>query len=154
QHLAAGVDVPALRERDQMLREWPERLGLRLGRADPFVGEELRRERAHEQALVRWPGPEPGPLPRSRPLVLPEGQAELVELPLDLVDRLLPEVADVHQLGLALLPEVADGVDALALQAVVGPDGEVQLLDRDRVIAAVLLVGLRLVGDHALALGQ
>src|SRR6266550_2178431 len=50
--------------------------------------------------------------------VLPKRQPELVELRLDLVDGLLTEVADVHQLGLALLHEIADRVDALALQAV------------------------------------
>src|SRR4029453_5037167 len=73
-------------------------------------------------------------------LLLAEAQAELLELGLHLVDRLLAEVPDVHQLGLRLLHEVAHGVDALALQAVVGADREVQVLDRDRVVARLVLV--------------
>jgi hypothetical protein len=52
------------------------------------------------------------------------------ELGLDLVDRLRAEVADVEQVGLAAGDELAHGVDALALEAVVGPDGQVQVLDR------------------------
>src|SRR5262249_54435857 len=115
QHLAAGVHVATLRERDEVLREGPQGLRLRLGRAAPLVGEELRGERAQEQPFVRRPRTETGALLRSRHLVLPQGQPELVELALDLVDGLLAEVADVHQLGLALLTKVADRVDALAL---------------------------------------
>src|SRR4029079_13861876 len=37
------------------------------------------------------------------------------ELHLDLVDRLLPEVADVEQVGLGATDQLADRVDALAL---------------------------------------
>src|SRR2546423_2026095 len=61
-----------------------------------------------------------GPLPRRGPfrgfgtLVLPQREPELVELGLDLVDGLLAEVPDVHELGLALLDEVAHDVDALS----------------------------------------
>ena len=48
------------------------------------------------------------------------------------------EVADVQQIGLAAADQLADGVDTLALEAVVGPDGDVEILDghgecRDRV---------------------
>src|SRR6185312_3782518 len=59
-------------------------------------------------------------------LLLPQAETELLELGLDLVDRLLAEVADVHQLGLGLLHQVAHRVDALALQAVVRTDREVE----------------------------
>src|SRR3954449_2379646 len=80
-----------------------------------------------------WSGPEPrrGPFfgVGTAPSLLPQAQAELLELELDLVDRLLAEVADVHQLGLRLLHDVPDRVDALALQAVVGADGQGQLPD-------------------------
>src|SRR6185369_12338976 len=104
-----------------------------------------------------WSGPEPrrGPFlgVGTAPSLLPQAQAELLELELDLIDRLLPEVADVHQLGLRLLDHVADGVDALALQAVVGADRQVQLLDRDLVVAREL-VGLGRTHRHALRLGQ
>src|SRR6201999_1904017 len=61
-----------------------------------------------------------------------QGQTEADELHLDLVDRLGTEVADVEQVGLAARDQLADGVDALALQAVVRPDREVQVLDRHR----------------------
>src|SRR5436309_5434491 len=104
-----------------------------------------------------WAGPEPrrGPFfgvgtVRS---LLPQAQAELFELDLDLVDRLLAEVADVHQLGLRLLHHVTDRVDALALQAVVGAHRQVELLDRDLVIAREL-VGLGRTDRHARRLGQ
>src|SRR5829696_10559966 len=53
-----------------------------------------------------------------------EGQAHRRELHLDLVDRLRTEVADVEQVGLGAGDELTDGVHALALEAVVGPDGE------------------------------
>src|SRR5207247_10888271 len=62
-------------------------------------------------------------------LLRPELEAQLVELGLDLVDGLLPEVPDVEELGLALLDEVADRVDPFPLQAVVGPHRQVELLD-------------------------
>ena len=48
-------------------------------------------------------GPQPsrGPFGASAPVTPPAVRAELVELALDLVDRLLAEVADVHELRLA-----------------------------------------------------
>src|SRR5688572_1934295 len=86
-------------------------------------------------------------------LLLPQAETELLELGLDLVDRLLAEVADIHQLGLRLLHQVADGVDALSLEAVVRTDRKVQVLDRDRVVAGLILVLRRTDGD-ARRLGQ
>src|SRR5579859_7060714 len=50
---------------------------------------------------------------------------------LDLFDRLLAEVRDRPELGLGLGDEVADGLDADALQAVVRADAELELLDRE-----------------------
>src|SRR5919198_655451 len=47
-------------------------------------------------------------------------EAEADELHLDLVDRLGAEVADVQQVRLAAGDELTHGVDALALEAVVG----------------------------------
>src|ERR1700755_768953 len=52
-------------------------------------------------------------------------QAHVDQLLLDFLDRLGAEVADVEQVLLAAGDELADRVDALALEAVVGPDGEV-----------------------------
>ncbi len=52
-----------------------------------------------------------------------------MQLDLDLVDGLLTEVADVEQIGLRACHELADGVDTFALEAVVGPDRQVQILD-------------------------
>src|ERR687897_1471822 len=65
----------------------------------------------------------------------------LEELRADLVHALHPEVADVHELLFAHRRELADGVDALALEAVVGAHRELQVLDR------------ALVGDHGAAAG-
>src|SRR5450830_710335 len=59
-----------------------------------------------------------------------ERQAELGKLLLDLGDRLRTEVADVEEVGLAARYELAHRVDPLALEAVVGPDRQLQVLDR------------------------
>src|SRR3954454_5812632 len=48
-----------------------------------------------------------------------EGEAHRVQLALDLVDGLGAEVSDVHEVSLAARDELADRVDALALEAVV-----------------------------------
>src|SRR5438067_9610400 len=48
---------------------------------------------------------------------------------LDLFDRLLAKVRDRGELALGLGHEVADRLDADALQAVVRPDAELELLD-------------------------
>src|ERR671932_594350 len=53
----------------------------------------------------------------------------------DLLDRLATEVRDRRQLRLRLLEQVADGLHAGALQAVVGADAELELLDEDVVHA-------------------
>src|SRR5882757_7081072 len=63
-----------------------------------------------------------------------ERQAHTRQLRLDLVDRLRTEVADVEQVRLGARDQLTHGVDALALEAVVGADGEFQLLDRERQI--------------------
>src|SRR3954451_20893442 len=62
-----------------------------------------------------------------------------------LVDRLAAEVRDRGQLALALGDQVADGLDARALEAVVGPHAELKLLDEDVVHRAAGL------GDGATA---
>src|SRR4051794_30926551 len=65
-------------------------------------------------------------------LFLP-AQVEAVRLEglLDFLDRLLAEVRDRGKLVLALRHEVADRLDADALQAVVRADPELELLDRE-----------------------
>src|SRR5436305_14076943 len=55
----------------------------------------------------------------------------LLQRLLDLFDRLLAEVRDRSELGLRLGDEVADRLDADALQAVVRADAELELLDRE-----------------------
>ena len=50
---------------------------------------------------------------------------------LDLLDRLLAEVRDRRELVLGLRDEVADRLDPDALEAVVRPDAELELLDRE-----------------------
>src|SRR3984957_19419078 len=68
---------------------------------------------------------------RSGTLVVPEPEAPRVQRLDDLVDRLLAEVGDRVELALGLRHEVADRLDAGTLEAVVGPDSELELLDQD-----------------------
>src|SRR3954451_7380727 len=72
-----------------------------------------------------------GGMLREGPLVAPQVQASLRERLDDLVDRLLAEVRDRRQLALGLGDQVADGLDAGTLEAVVGPHPELELLDQD-----------------------
>ena len=48
---------------------------------------------------------------------------------LDLVERLAAEVLRLQHLGLGLLHQLADGPDVRVLQAVVGADRQLELLD-------------------------
>src|SRR5690348_14108263 len=80
-----------------------------------------------------------------------EGQAHAVQLGLDLVDGLGAEVTDVQQIGFTATDELTHGVDALALEAVVRPDGEVQFLDRQRQVGRQR--GVRRRRAHVNALG-
>src|SRR5947209_6915351 len=66
-----------------------------------------------------------------RSLLAPQPEAAGVQGLDDLVDRLLAEVRDRTELGLALGHQVTDGLDAGALEAVVGADAELELLDQD-----------------------
>ena len=66
-----------------------------------------------------------------------------MQLQLDLVDRLGAEVADVEQVLLRAGDELTHGVDALALEAVVGTDGQLQVLDREGEVGSELLVDRR-----------
>src|SRR5918994_5817814 len=61
----------------------------------------------------------------------PQTQPASVEGLLDLLDRLAAEVRDRRQLGLGLLHEVADRLNAGALEAVVRADTQLELLDQD-----------------------
>src|SRR3954470_16843628 len=81
-----------------------------------------------------------------------EGQAHLDQLGLDLVDRLRTEVADVEQVLLRAADELTHGVDALTLEAVVGPDGQLQVLDREGEVGGQLLVDGRRADVDALRL--
>src|SRR5688572_17300451 len=58
-----------------------------------------------------------------------QGQPARLERLDDLFDRLATEVGDRVQLGLALLHEIADRLYARPLEAVVGPDAQLELLD-------------------------
>src|SRR5918911_2440486 len=66
-----------------------------------------------------------------RSLVAPQRQPVRREGLLDLLDRLLAEVRDRRELVLALHDEVADRLDADALEAVVRAHTELELLDRE-----------------------
>src|SRR5690606_30486964 len=72
-----------------------------------------------------------------------EGQTELVQLDLHLVDGLLAEVPDVEQVGLGTGDQFPDGVDPLPLEAVVGPHGQIQVVDRQRERRDVVGLGRR-----------
>src|SRR3954452_21407496 len=63
-------------------------------------------------------------------LLAPEVEAVRLERLLHFLDRLLAEVRDRGELILALRHEVADRLDADALEAVVRADAELELLDR------------------------
>src|SRR3954447_1027531 len=58
-------------------------------------------------------------------------QAALVELLLDLVQALLPEVGDVEQIVLVLGEQLTDRVDLGPLEAVARTLGQVEVLDRE-----------------------
>src|SRR6476661_6768572 len=81
-----------------------------------------------------------------------EGQTHLVQLRLDLVDGLGPEVADVEQVLLRARDQLTHGVDALTLEAVVRADGEVEVLHRQRQVGSELLVDRRRADVDALGL--
>src|SRR6188472_4770736 len=81
-----------------------------------------------------------------------ERETHLVQLRLDLVDRLGPEVADVEQVLLRAADELTHGVDALTLEAVVGPHGQLEVLDREGEVGSQLLVDRRRADVDALGL--
>src|SRR4051812_1648699 len=81
-----------------------------------------------------------------------EGQAHLDQLRLDLVDRLRTEVADVEQVLLRARDQLTHGVDALTLEAVVGANRQVQVLDREGEVLRQLLVDRRRADVDALGL--
>src|SRR2546430_13622686 len=64
-------------------------------------------------------------------VVAAEVEPVLLQGLLDLLDRLLAEVRDRRELVLRLHDEVADRLDADALQTVVRADAELELLDRE-----------------------
>ena len=57
------------------------------------------------------------------------GESMLLELGVDFVDSRLSHIANSTQIGICLADQLTNGVDANALQDVVGPIGEVELLD-------------------------
>src|SRR5437868_12399523 len=63
--------------------------------------------------------------------VVAQREAAALERLDDLVDRLLAEVRDRVELVLGLRDEVADRLDARALEAVVRAHAQLQLLDQD-----------------------
>src|SRR5215207_3080739 len=67
----------------------------------------------------------------SSALVLAQREAACAEGLLDLLDRLTTEVRDRVELRLRLPHELADGLNAGPLQAVVGADAQLELLDQD-----------------------
>src|SRR3954468_4461505 len=70
-------------------------------------------------------------------------ETQLVQLDLHLVDGLLAAVADIQQIGLRAGDELAHRVHALALEAVVRPHREVQVVDRQCERGDVIGLGRR-----------
>src|SRR3954471_18434583 len=77
----------------------------------------------------------------SQDLGLAQVQSAGLERLDDLFDRLAAEVRDRRQLRLRLLQQLADRLDAGSLQAVVGADSELELLDEDVVHRAAATAG-------------
>src|SRR5690606_39062826 len=72
-----------------------------------------------------------------------EAETQGSQLLADLADRLGPEVADVEKIGLAAGDQLPDGVDALALEAVVRARLQPELLDGEREVRGQGGVGRR-----------
>src|SRR5262245_38710518 len=89
-----------------------------------------------------WPQTRPAP-PSSDPRLLrdvhAQVQAVLLELGADLLEGGLAEVADAQELLLGAADQVADGGDALALQAVGGADRQLELGEAHVELALELL---------------
>src|SRR5204862_4810436 len=68
---------------------------------------------------------------REVPLILTEIETARVQGLDDLVDRLLAEVRDRVELALGLRDQVADGLDASPLEAVVRAHAQLELFDQD-----------------------
>src|SRR5260370_3930370 len=83
-----------------------------------------------------------GSAPKDAAHLLWLDEALLDELFLDLVERLAAEVAQRKQLFLALLQQLADGLDLVRLEAVERTHRQIELLDR-RVPQPALLALLR-----------
>src|SRR4029077_20420660 len=68
-------------------------------------------------------------------------EAHLHQYIFDLVERLTAEVFGLQHFVLALLDELADGLDVCVLQAIIGAYGELELFNR-----AVQMLEARIVG--------
>src|SRR4051794_31964729 len=88
---------------------------------------------------------------RIAPLILTEIETARVQGLDDLVDRLLAEVRDRVELALGLRDQVADRLDARALQAIVRAHAELELLDEDVVHRAAGLDAGAVDRAHAVA---
>ena len=119
---------------DQLLGDGAQGLGLGLGGGDGLGGDEGCGEVGHHQPLVGGATAEPAGLAgvagMGQLLGSAEREAPLVELLLDLVERLLAEVGDVEQVVLGLVDELTDRVDLRPLEAVAGTLRQVEVLDR------------------------
>src|SRR5439155_5654742 len=109
----------------------------RLRRADPAVLDQRAREVRVERLAVRRVTAQlltcavvPHAEALQRALVAAERQAVRLQRFLDLLDRLLAEVRNRRAFGLGLPDEVADRLDSDALEAVVRPHAQLELLDR------------------------
>src|SRR4051794_34613255 len=137
--LPASVLIAALGERDQLLDLRLGRLGLGLGRLDPLVLDDLLGEVHQQRLTVRRVAAELVSLllvahdesEGSRGLGVAQVETASLQRLDDLFDRLATEVRDRGELRLGLLQQLADGLDAGTLEAVVRTDAQLELLDED-----------------------
>src|SRR3954451_5775338 len=137
--LTASVLIAALRERDQLLDLRLGRLRLGLGRLDPLVLDDLLGEVHQQRLTVRRVAAELVSLllvadnesEGSRGLGVAQVETASLQRLDDLFDRLATEVRDRRELRLGLLQQLADGLDAGTLEAVVRADAKLELLDED-----------------------
>src|SRR6476646_2815247 len=79
-------------------------------------------------------------------------ETAFVQLVLDLIERLLPEVGDGQQIVVALAEQLANRVDLRPLEAVARTLGQIEILDRPLEIGGARSQGARLSELEALRL--
>src|SRR4051812_22719678 len=156
------MQIPPLGESNQLLDLGLDRLGLGLAGLDPFVLDQLLGEVREQCLAMRRVAAQlvsllavahrSGSAPRSVSLKIEAACVQGLDY---FLDRLRAEVRNRVQLRARLANQVADRLHARPLQAVVGTDAELELLDEDLVeaVAAGDAVARR-AGQHVRRMGS